>query len=98
MEQTEQQMEVDYESDGDTIMNEADSIASSISIDDDAMDGHVSVYGDYDENLTANDENLTVDIRLLRNDEMTGILYPQQLTLTVHLVQEADGSWSRTVE
>jgi hypothetical protein len=72
----EQPMEVDYEN----VMNDSDSIASSVSIEDDAMDG--------------DDENLTVD----SDDEMTGILYPQQLTLTIHLVQEADDSWTRTVE
>ncbi len=70
-------MEVDYdnESDGDTIMNDSDSIASSISIEDDAMDGN-------------------------EDDEMTGILaaYDIQQTVTIHLVQAADGSWTRTVE
>ncbi len=72
MEQDQQPMEVDYEHD----MNESESIASSVSIEDDAMD------------------DVSVDI----DDEMTGILYPQQLTLTIHLVQEADDSWTRTVE
>ena len=71
----EQPMEVDYEND----MNDSNSIASSVSIEDDAMDG--------------DDENLTVD----SDDEMTGILYPQQLTLTVQLVQAANGTWIRTV-
>jgi hypothetical protein len=61
-EQTEQPIELEYESDEDTITNDSESL-QSIEID----------------------------------DEMTGILYPHQLTLTIHLVQEADGSWTRTV-
>lgn len=55
-----QPMEVDYESDGDTV-----SIVTSITLEDDTMDDG--------------------------NNDVT------QQTLTIHLVQQADGTWTRTI-